>query len=461
MKPHYFSPEILKECDIRGILGKDLNVEDAYFVGRSFGTSLKRMKIHQCVVGWDGRISSPVLSIQVKKGLNDSGIDVIDIGLVPTPVVYFAVSTLFPGGGIVVTASHNPPEYNGFKFITDRGPFYAEGLRTLALISQKSDFEEGTGSVRIKNVIPEYIDHLAGFLQKPFQKTFSIVWDPGNGAAAVTLPSLLKFIPGKHNIICGEVDGTFPNHHPDPSKETNVKMLQKKVLKTGADFGISFDGDGDRIGVVDSEGYLFQGDQLLTLYARDFLKINPSEKIMSEVKASRFFYDEVTALGGKPIIWKVGHTHQKQKMIEQHIQLAGETSGHFYFNENNGHDDALFAAIKLINFLSSGKESLNEMRKKFPVYHDTGEIRIPLAEVERKRVVSEISRRLTDASRQFIGIDGIRTSCKDGFWLIRGSNTQPDLTIRCEAGGKEGFIECVADLQNQLSLSGITWKYPV
>ncbi len=454
MTGHQFEDEILKECDIRGILNRDLTKKDAYFVGKAFGTKLINMDKNKCVVGYDGRISSPELSREVIRGLSETGIDVIDIGLVPTPVVYFAVAELFPGGGLIVTASHNPPEYNGFKFITEDGPFFADDLKKLADISRSASFIKGHGNSRKENIIPSYIKYLSGFIA-PSLKSFSIVWDPGNGAAGATLPFLINSLPGKHRVICGEVDGNFPNHHPDPSVESNVRMLQKAVKDTKADFGIAFDGDGDRIGVIDSEGYLLQGDQLLTIYAGTYLKENPGETVMTEVKASQMFQDAITDFGGKPLMWKVGHTNQKAKMLEQNIQLAGETSGHIYFGENNGYDDALFAALKLITILSQADKNLTEIRKTFPVYHDTGEIRIEISKSEREKALSEIAERLNSTGRQFLAIDGIRASCKNGFWIVRGSNTLPQLTIRCEGTSELDLEYCIKDLEHQLSLSGI------
>lgn len=457
MTGHIFEDEILKECDIRGVLDRNLFKEDAYFVGKAFGTKLKKMNKNRCVTGYDGRKSSPALNREVVRGLIETGIEVIEIGLVPTPVVYFAVNELYPGGGIAITASHNPPEYNGFKFITDEGPFFAEDLKELAEISRTASFSAGSGISRKVSIIPSYIEYLSRFIAGDL-KSFSIVWDPGNGAAGATLPYLLERIPGKHKIICGDVDGNFPNHHPDPSVEANVRILQETVKKEEADFGIAFDGDADRIGIVDSGGFLLQGDQLLTIYAGPYLKKNPGATIMTEVKASQMFTDAITDFGGRPLMWKVGHTNQKAKMLEQNIQLAGETSGHIYFGENNGYDDALFAALKLITILSHTDKSLTEIRRTFPVYHDTGEIRIDISKEKKEKVLSEIAERLSAEERKFISIDGIRASCKNGFWIVRGSNTLPQLTIRCEGASESDLDFCIKDLKQQLALSGIRFS---
>jgi len=454
-KKHTFSDEILKACDIRGIVGEELNEKDALFIGRSFGTALVRRNKKSCVVGYDGRLSSPGLTDSLISGLIECGIHVVNIGLVPTPAVYFALAHLEADAGIIVTASHNPAEYNGFKFLTQEGPFHGESLQEFAVMSAGGDFAAGEGSCREQDITDEYIDYLIGFLDLPFQKEISVVWDPGSGAAAAVLAPFLARLPGKHKTICGEVDGTFPHHHPDPSLPENMKHLQEAVKEAGADLGIAFDGDGDRIGVVDSEGVMLYGDQLLVIYARDFLQANPAEPVMSEVKASRFFYDEVKARGGKPVMWKVGHTNQKEKMKEESIQLAGETSGHIFFGENRGYDDALFASVKLLNILSESPLSLTDMRREFPNMYDSGEIRFSLDSAGRERLVTEIRERLAAEGRSFVDLDGIRADCADGFWMLRGSNTQPHITIRCEAATKEGLDACLKDMYGQLELSGI------
>ncbi len=453
MRKHIINNSILKECDIRGILDKDLTEDDAFFIGLSFGSHLRRIGKKQCITGYDARLSSPLLFSKAVEGLMESGVSVINIGLVPTPVVTFTVKNIFSGGGLMITASHNPPEYNGFKFMMDNGIFHDSDLIKLAEICRMGKFEDGAGSIINKDVIPEYIKYMSGFIKKRKNKPISIVWDPGNGAASVTVPLIIPHIPGNHTVICGDADGRFPNHHPDPSKKENLNMLKEAVISSKADLGIAFDGDGDRIGVVDNEGVPLTGDQLLTIFARDFLSTNPNRPVMSEVKASNLFYNEVTALGGRPVMWKVGHTNQKEKMESDNIKLAGETSGHIFFEENKGNDDALFSAIKLINILSSHDKRLSEIRKSLPVFHDTGEIRIPVEPAEQDRILYEILERLKKDKRDFIDIDGMRVSCKDGFWLIRKSNTEPLLTIRCEAATGKGLKNCMKDLQRQLDLS--------
>jgi len=454
---HLFSEEIIKSCDIRGVVGENLVGTDAYHIGRSFGTILRERGKTNCAVGRDGRLSSAALFSKTAEGLTDSGIQVLDLGLVPTPLVYFSIGQGSANAGIMITASHNPAEYNGFKFLTDEGPFHEKDILQLSATSRSGVYTSGNAEILQLKLIPSYLKYISSFLVSQGNeklKTLSIVWDPGNGATAAILDDFLKTIPGNHAVICGEVDGNFPVHHPDPSLPENMEHLIGTVLEKEADLGIAFDGDGDRIGVVDSEGVQLSGDEIMVLFARDFLKTNPGATVMSEVKASQFFYDEVAALGGIPLMWRVGHTHQKEKMQNEGIGLAGETSGHFFFGENKTYDDGLFSAVKLLNILAGEKNNLTQIRKSFPSYHDSGEIRIRMIARERQRILSELKTLMTLNKRDYISIDGIRTRHLDGFWMIRGSNTQPHLTIRCEAASRKGMIDCMKDLQENLRICG-------
>lgn len=453
-RPHPLSPEILKACDIRGIVGTDFHPKDAYIIGKAFGTSLKRRGFNSCVAGFDGRLSSPDLAERAFRGLAEAGIEVVEMGLAPTPAVYFATTYLEADAGLIVTASHNPAEYNGFKFFTKEGPYHGADLRELGWLCESGDLAEGNGSRRTIDLRAAYVSYLHRFLDLPFQRDPFVVWDPGNGAVGAVIDAFLDKIPGTHRVICAEVDGHFPNHHPDPNLDRNLKMLQGAVVDCGADFGIAFDGDGDRIGVVDGEGSVLHGDQLLTLFARDLLARHPGARVMSEVKASRLFYDEVAACGGTPVMWKVGHTNQKERMRREGIPLAGETSGHIFFAENGGYDDALFAAVKLLNILTRCKRSLIELRKGFPQFFDSGEIRIRLSAVERERLLTETRARLAEIGRVYVDIDGIRADCEDGFWLMRGSNTEPHMTVRCEARSAAGLKSCMNEITNHLRCSG-------
>lgn len=403
------------------------------------------------------RISSPELAELLTIGLRECGINVILLGLVPSPAVYFAVKKLHLHAGVVVTASHNPAEYNGFKFVLYDRLFHGSQIEDLGRLAAAGLYADNQvpGTLTARDITRDYVLYLASFLSMPFQKPIQVVWDPGNGATSVVLKQLIELLPGRHTIICGELDGTFPNHHPDPNLPENMRMLQKEVMDLGADCGIAFDGDGDRIGVVDGAGKILRGDQLLILYARDFLKKNSGGTVMSEVKASSFFYDDIARHGGVPLMWKVGHTNQKEKMRQDGIQLAGETSGHIFFMENHGFDDGLFAAVKLLNILEQSNSPLSEISARFPKLYNSGELRLKLDAIHRTRLIGEIRRRLDEAGREYIDLDGVRVPCGDGFWILRGSNTQPHITIYCEAATPEGLRLCLDEMKCQIAASDI------
>ena len=452
---HIFEKSILKQYDIRGVVGKNLSEVDAYFVGKSYGTLLKRkFNKHSCVVGFDGRHTSPLYAENVVKGLMECGINVANIGLVPTPVVYFSLHHLNKDAGIIITASHNPAEYNGFKMLTNEEPIWGENIQQLGIYAKNGDFENGSDAKYEEiNIKEAYFDFIVNKLQNG-KKELKIVWDAGNGAVASILKDAVKRLPGQHITICDTVDGDFPNHHPDPAVEKNMEMLKKAVVDNNCDFGVGFDGDGDRVGIVDSEGFLLYGDQLLAILAREFLKDNPGEKVMSEVKASKVLYDDIVEHGGIPVMWKPGHSAQKAKMKEDNIKLAAETSGHVFYGENYNYDDALYAAVKLMNFVSNSDTTIAEIRKSFPKTYSTSEIRVEVGDDKKFEIANEIAERMKKEGRKFVDVDGIRVETKDGWWLVRGSNTQPDITTRCEALSEAGLEECKKDLRNQLNLSG-------
>lgn len=452
---HQLDPSIIKECDIRGIAGESLHKDDAYFIGRSFGTLIAEKGKKNCVVARDGRLTSEDLCRSAVRGLRDSGIHVLDMGLIPTPALYFAVGHLSSGAGLMVTASHNPPDYNGFKFLTNDGPIYGNDIKELDQVCRSGIFAEGSGDYNEIEIISEYLSYLKDFQYNEQNRELKVIWDAGNGATAILLKEFTESLQGYHKIICGDVDGNFPNHPPDPTVSENVKQLRQTVLADKADLGIAFDGDGDRIVAVDGKGRMLTGDQLLVIYAREFLKDNPGERVMSEVKASRFLYDEIFAMGGEPVMWKVGHTNQKSKMKEDSIGLAGETSGHMFFSENKGFDDGLFAAIKLLNILCDSEESLADIIDDFPQLLDSGEIRINIPADKRHGIISSIKEQLIIKEMKHCDIDGIRTTTDEGFWMIRSSNTEPQLTLRCEARTEKGYRDALEELTSLLSHAGL------
>ena len=457
---HNFKKTILKEYDIRGIVDKELNEVDAYFVGRSYGTLLKRKYNRtNCVIGYDGRHTSPLYTENVIKGLIESGIDVTNIGLVSTPMVYFSVQFLKKDSGIIVTASHNPSDYNGFKMLTNEEPVWGEDIQRIGKYAEIGDFENGKGSNEKININKEYYDFILNKLDKNRNKHLKIAWDAGNGAVASILKDIVSKFPDESITICDTVDGNFPNHHPDPAVEKNMTMLKEVVINNNCDFGIGFDGDGDRIGIIDNKGNFVYGDQLLAILAREFLKDHPNEKVMSEVKASKILYDDIKKHGGVPVMWKPGHSAQKAKMKSDKIKLAGETSGHIFYGENYNYDDAMYAAVKLINFISTSDVKISEIIESFPKAYSTKEIRVEVGDERKFEIIKELSDRMKKENREFINVDGIRADFGDGWWLARASNTQPDITTRCEAFSEDGLENCKNDLKKQLALSGVDLNF--
>ncbi len=444
---------ILKACDIRGIAGTELTSEGAYHIGRAFGTILQKEGRKTCAVGYDGRYSSPELAENLMSGLTACGIEVYFAGLVPTPLIYHIVKTYPADSGVIVTASHNPPEDNGFKFLFNDALFHAERIQQLAKISRDGAYfhAASSGAVTKIDMVDRYISYVTSVLP---EKELKVVWDPGNGASAAVIHSFIEKLPGEHIVICGTVDGSFPNHHPDPCQPKNMKMLSEKVLSEHADLGIGFDGDGDRIGVVDGKGRFVTGDHLLVIFARDYLQNNPGESVMSEVKVSSFFYQDVLAHGGKPVMWKVGHAYQKEKMQNEGIGFAGETSGHIFFKDNFGLDDGMFSAVKLLNILDGSPLTLAEIIDTFPTIYSTGELRLELDLQKRLQLIEEIKGRLFNAGRDVIDIDGVRVSCNSGFWNLRSSNTQPHITIYCESESEAGLAACRQEMVDQVEASG-------
>jgi phosphomannomutase len=457
---HIFEKTVLKEYDIRGVVETQLTDVDAYFVGKSYGTLLKRLNKHTCVLGYDGRHTSKSFSEQVIKGLLECGIDVTNIGLVPTPMVYFAVWYYKFQAGFIVSASHSPKEYNGFKMLTDEDPIWGKDIQELGQIAAVGEFASGNGKVVEKNIKEDYFEYLLSKLNKNNKKTLNIVWDAGNGATAAVMNELVARIPGNHKTICDTVDGDFPIHHPDPSVEKYMTMIKEEVVKGKYDLGFAFDGDGDRVAAVDNEGYLFFGDQMEIIYARDFLKNNPGEKVMNEVSASLVLYNDIKEHGGVPVIWKPGHSTQKAKMKSDNIKLAAETSCHMYFAENHNYDDCFFAAIKMINILANSDETLAAMRHKFPKTFVTKKYYVDVVNNDDKfRIPNEIATRIKAKGREVVDVEGARVTNGDGWWLIRNSNTGPQMAIRCEALTQKGLEECKTEVVEQLKLSGYNFKF--
>ncbi len=352
-----FDPTVLREYDVRGIVGRTLNRPDAVAIGRGFGSVVVEQGGRRVAVGYDGRLSSPALVAAVVEGLAASGLEAVRIGRGPTPMLYFAVCHLGLDGGVMVTGSHNPPDYNGFKMMLGTKSFWGEDIQKLGRRVVEGKVASGVGAVHDTAVIDDYVARLAR--DYAGTRSLKIVWDPGNGAAAEATNKLIRKLPGTHIVINGEIDGTFPAHHPDPPDARNLVQLQETVRRERADAGIAFDGDGDRIGVVDGEGRILWGDQILSILARDVLADAPGATIIADVKASAAVADVVSDAGGTPLYWRTGHSIIKSKMAEMKAPLAGEMSGHIFFSHKwYGFDDALYAAVRLLSIVAKGKQSL-------------------------------------------------------------------------------------------------------
>ena len=450
---HQFNPTILREYDIRGIVGSTLKEADAYALGRTFGSQARDEGARRIAVGRDGRTHSGMLEAALIRGLNDSGIDVVLIGQGPSPMLYFATYYLDVEGGIQVTGSHNPAEYNGFKLLLKGRSVFGAEIQSIGRRSSSGDWSVGNGTVEEVDVREAYVDRL---LQDFSGKPFRVGWDAGNGAAGPILDMLVERLPGQHHTILTKVDGSFPNHHPDPTVEKNLDHLKQLVWEKSLDFGIAFDGDGDRIGAVDAKGRVIWGDQLLMILAVPVLQELPGATLIADVKASQSFFDRVAELGGKPLMWKTGHSLIKSKMKETGAPLAGEMSGHIFFKHRwYGFDDALYASVRLIEAVSASGNSLTEIMDLMPKTTATPEMRFQVDESRKFAIVEEVRDRLSADGARVDATDGVRVNTGDGWWLLRASNTQDVLVARAEAADQPGLDRLLAQIDEQLAKSGI------
>ncbi|CAK7192794.1 Phosphomannomutase/phosphoglucomutase [Commensalibacter sp. Nvir] len=450
------APSILREYDIRGVYQKTFFVEDAFAIGRSFGSLIIRQKGKKVVVGYDGRVSSPDLESALVDGLKKCGLEVIRIGKGPTPLLYYASKVMEADGAIMVTASHNPKEYNGMKFVMGGKSFYGQQIQELGRqIAQGDVVPEGIGSVRKVDISEEYITRIL----KDFNATdrkLKVVWDNGNGAAGEILTRLVQKMPGEHIVLNGTIDGNFPSHSPDPTVPENLKQLTKEVLERHADIGIAFDGDADRIGVIDNKGNILWGDQLMILYSRDILPDHQGATIIADVKASSILYEEIKKAGGNPLMWCTGHSLIKAKMAECNALLGGEMSGHIFFADKwYGFDDALYVAVRTLDIVARLKGPLSDVTEALPKAVSTPEIRFDCPDDCKFQVVKEVADRLKSEQADVITIDGVRVNTEDGWWLLRASNTQASLVARAESQTTEGLEKLKAALSLQLKASGI------
>lgn len=452
---HKFDPTSLREYDIRGIVGEALGPDDARAIGRGFASRVRRAGGTRVAVGRDGRTSSPVLEAALIEGLTASGVDVVRIGLGPTPMLYYAEATLEVDGGIQITGSHNPGNYNGFKMVLQHLPFFGEDIQDLGRMAAEGDWDEPAHetSVTDADIMDLYVGRLfAGYAGGAYR----VGWDTGNGAAGPVIEKLVKLLPGEHHLLFTEVDGNFPNHHPDPTEEKNLADLKALVAEKQLDFGLAFDGDGDRIGAIDGLGRVVWGDQLLSILAEPVLRELPGATIIADVKASQALYDRIAELGGEPLMWKTGHSLIKTKMKETGAPLAGEMSGHIFFAHNYyGFDDAQYAAVRLIQALHIIGKSLTELKNEMPAMVNTPEMRFQVDESRKFAVIDEVLDRLEAEGADVNRTDGARVNTPDGWWLLRASNTQDVLVARAEAHSQEALDRLLSMIDAQLAASGL------
>jgi phosphomannomutase len=457
--PHRFDPTVLREYDVRGVVGETLSTDDAYALGRSFGTVVRRNNGKTACVGYDGRLTSPELEAAVVRGLADCGIEVWRVGLGPTPMLYFATLTLKADAGVMVTGSHNPPTHNGFKMMLGKAAFFGTAIQELGKIAAAGAYATGTaGAVHDRSVFDSYVERLAAAIGdggRPPGRPLTVVWDAGNGAGGRVMAALTARLPGRHILLNETIDGRFPAHHPDPTVAENLAQLQAAVREHTCDLGVAFDGDADRLGAVDGSGRVVLADQMMVLFAREVLRERPGATIIADVKSSQVLFDEIARAGGKPLMWQTGHSVIKSKMVETGAPLAGELAAHIFFADHYfGFDDALYAAVRLLGLVARSGESLAQMRDRLPALVNTPETRFECTENRKFAIIAEIKARLQAAGAEVNDIDGVRVQTVDGWWLLRASNTQDLLVARCESTTTAGLERLKETLGEALAAAG-------
>ena len=457
---------IFREYDVRGIVGKDLTLNVAESIGRAYGTMARQRGCRTVALGRDGRLTSPDLRDRILAGITATGVNVVDIGICPTPLLYFALYKLPVDGGVMVTGSHNAAEYNGFKMCLDTMALHGEDIQELKSLIGTGSYASGPGTVSTATVIPAYLRYLKEHFADVDGTGLHVVIDCGNGTASLVAKTALEQLGCRVTGLYDDLDGRFPNHHPDPTIVENLLDLIQAVKHHRADVGIAYDGDADRIGAVDKEGTIVWGDRLLLIFARDLLKTRPGSTIISEVKASQYLYDDIRSRGGNAIMWKTGHSVMKAKMKEEQAPLAGELSGHMFFADRYfGYDDAIYASCRLLEILSKAQAPFSSLLADLPPTQVTPEIRMECPDDVKFQVVEEIRNRLVEAAgqphahnahhpcpeiREVITLDGVRVCFDDGWGLIRASNTQPALVLRFEATTDERLQAIRTYLEGEL-----------
>lgn len=428
--------EIFRQYDIRGIENKDLTAESVAILGKGIGTYFRRNNCLEVALGQDCRLSSPKFAEALSYGLRSTGCNVVDIGIVPTPLLYFTIYQKNVDSGVMITGSHNPPEYNGFKMMMGKETLYGDSIQDIFHIIDKNELlQDKPGTYSTLSIVPEYHDYVTNNIK--LKRPLKIVIDAGNGTGgAVAVPIFKQLGCDVFELYC-EMDGNFPNHHPDPTIPEALSELIQTVLKTNADLGIAYDGDADRIGVIDDKGSIIWGDKLMILLARDILPKYPGAPVISEVKASQLLYSEIERLGGRPIMWKTGHSLIKKKIREEGAVLAGEMSGHIFFNDRFfGFDDAVYSSARVAEIVANSDKSLHALLADLPELYNTPEIRVKSTDEEKFKLVEKVKEELAK-KYPIIDIDGVRANFPHGWALVRASNTQGVLVLRFEADTQE------------------------
>ncbi len=450
---------IFRAYDIRGIVTDALTPAAVETIGRAFGAEAAAQGQQTVVIGRDGRLSSPELAGALATGLQSAGRDVVDVGLVPTPVLYFATYLLKTGTGIMITGSHNPPDYNGLKMMIAGNTLFGESIQELRQRIENNEFIEGQGSYRQQDVVPDYIQRIVGDAKLDRPIKFAV--DAGNGAAGEVASKLFKALGLEPIELFCDVDGTFPNHHPDPSKEKNLVDIRNAIQANNLELGLAFDGDGDRLGVVDGGGNIIWPDRQMILYARDILQRNAAATVVFDVKCSKHLRTAIEEAGGNPVMSQTGHSFIKLTLKETGALLGGEMSGHIFFKERwYGFDDGLYAAVRLLEILSHTRQSPEEVFAALPNSVNTPELTIGFAEGEHYKFVEKFKAKARFADAEITDIDGIRADFADGWGLARASNTTPSLVLRFEADTDAGLKRIQEQFREQMLSIEPTLKLP-
>lgn len=456
------SQKVFREYDIRGVYGQTITPELAYQVGRAFGTEVRLTEGSRVCVGRDGRLSTPALTTELVRGLMETGLEVTLLDVGPTPMTYFASHTLEMDGAVMITGSHNPADQNGFKMVLQGQSFWGSQVQGLYERIRKQDFYPVTsahfGRQKPLSISNRYVDFLANSFHDFYAsgRPLRVAWDPGHGAAGQVVADLVKKLPGDHFLINETIDGRFPAHHPDPTVAQNLTQLQGLVLQEKCDLGVAFDGDGDRLGVIDDQGTILWGDEFLVLLAQEVLKENPGATIIADVKASQSFFDAVQEMGGRPLMWKTGHSLIKTKMKETQAPLAGEMSGHIFFADRYfGFDDGVYAALRMMGICATSLTKLSAWHQGRPARENTPEIRLVCEKQDKFEIVREVTQKLKSSDSRLSLIDGVRVVSESGWWLLRASNTQDVLVVRAESTSKEQLKSLIHEVQSHLLPYGL------